>query len=55
MKACKTCKHGHNYCDTNGLCTYCYINWLRKYPERKEQNYCCPDWEPDEEDEEDCE
>lgn len=52
MRACKNCKHGHNYCDDKGFCVYCYLRWLHKYPERKDRDYCCPDWEPDEDEEE---
>lgn len=54
MKTYKFCKHGHNYCDNKGFCTYCYLGTaMGKYPVRKEQTDCCKDFEPDEDDDED--
>lgn len=52
MKTCKWCKNGYNYCDNQGLCTYCYLgSVMGKYPVRKNQDDTCPSFEADEDEE----
>jgi hypothetical protein len=54
MKTCKFCKHGYMYySQCRGLppCAYCYLKH-GQYPEKKDPDDTCPDWEPDDEEEE---
>ena len=51
MKTCKWCKYGYNYCGPTGFCTYCYLSHYR-YPVMKLQDDTCPNWYPDEDEEE---
>ena len=50
MKTCKFCKHGYNYYSPGNTppCVYCYLKHGR-YPEKKDPDDTCPDWEPDKE------
>jgi hypothetical protein len=46
MKTCKFCKHGYMYYSSEPPCAYCYLKH-RQYPEKKDPDDTCPDWEPD--------
>lgn len=54
MRTCKFCKHGYMHYSSAPPCAYCYLKHGR-YPEKKDPDDTCPDWEPDEEDEDDFE
>lgn len=51
MKTCKFCKHGYMYYSLASPCAYCYLKHGR-YPEKKDPDDTCPNWEPDDEEEE---
>jgi hypothetical protein len=51
MKTCKFCKHGYMHYSSVHPCAYCYLKH-GQYPEKKDPDDTCSDWEPDEEEEE---